>query len=93
MPSPISTLSPGRPRMMPLQRISTKAVMPTTIVTSPGFQVSLCPRAMIQARMNGALPAATSSRSSVENTCHAVALSPPAMPAAAASSSGSSRWW
>ena len=40
-----------RLRMMPLQRISNIAVIPTTIVTSPGFQVSACPRAMIQDRM------------------------------------------
>ena len=34
------------------------AVMPTIIVTSPGFQLSLWPRATIQARMNGAITAA-----------------------------------
>ena len=63
--------------MIPLQRISTKAAMPTIIVTSPGFQVSLCPRAMIQVRMNGAAQAATSSQSRVVKTCQALALSPP----------------
>src|SRR3954452_7539354 len=59
--------------MIPLQRISTKATIPTIIVTSPGFQVSLWPRAMIQVRMNGARHAATSSQSSVEKTVHASA--------------------
>ena len=34
-----------------------KATMPTIIVTSPGFQVSAWPRAMIQVRMNGAAQA------------------------------------
>ena len=67
--------------------------MPTIIVTSPGFQVSLCPRAMIQARMKGALHAATSRRSSVEKTCQAVALSPPAIARPPGSSSGSSCSW
>ena len=57
-----------------------KATMPTIIVTSPGFQVSSCPLAMIQVRMNGAAQADTSSQSSVLNTCHAVALSPPDTP-------------
>src|SRR5918994_1174268 len=73
MASPMSTLSPGRPRMTPLQRISMNA---TIIVTSPGFHVSLWPRAMIQVRMNGAAHAATSSQSSVENTSQALADSP-----------------
>ena len=50
--------------------------MPTIIVTSPGFQVNLCPRARIQVRMNGARQAPTSRRSSVEKTCHALADSP-----------------
>ena len=61
--------------MMPLQRISTKAVMPTIIVISPGFQVSLCPRAMIQARMNGAMQAASSSQSRIAKVWNADALS------------------
>ena len=65
--------------MIPLQRISTKAIMPTIMVTSPGFQVSLCPRARIQARMKGAVQASASSQSSVPNVCHALALSPPAI--------------
>ena len=73
----MSTLSPGRPRMIPLQRISTNAVIPTIIVTSPGFQVSLCPRAMIQERKNGAVAASTSRMSSVLNTCQAFTPSPP----------------
>ena len=77
----MSTESPGRPRMIPLQRISTNAVIPTIIVTSPGFQVSLCPRATIQERMNGAVQAAMSSQSSTPNTSIAVALSPPLAPA------------
>jgi hypothetical protein len=67
--------------MIPLHRISTNAVIPTTIVTSPGFQVSLCPRATIHDRMNGAAHAATRSQSSVLNTCHALALSLNPMPA------------
>ena len=49
------------------------ATIPTIIVTSPGFQVSLCPRATIQVRMNGAAHAATSSQSSVVKTVHALA--------------------
>src|SRR4051794_23075724 len=56
--------------MIPLQRIRTRAVIPTTIVTSPGCQVSVCPRAMIQARMNGAVQAAASAMSSELNVCH-----------------------
>ena len=75
----MSTVSPGRPRMIPLQRISTTAIMPTIIVTSPGFQVSLCPRAKIQARMKGAVHASASSQSRVEKVCQALALSPPAI--------------
>src|SRR4051794_5966885 len=63
----------GRPRMIPLQRISMNATIPTIIVTSPGFQVSLCARATIQVRMNGAAHAATSSQSRVVNTVHALA--------------------
>src|SRR3954452_6173609 len=59
--------------MIPLQRISTKATIPTIIVTSPGFQVSLWPRAMIQVRMNGAAHAATSSQSSLVKTVQASA--------------------
>src|SRR3954447_2900264 len=59
--------------MIPLQRISTKATIPTIIVTSPGFQVSACPRATIQVRMNGAAQAATSSQSSLLKTVHASA--------------------
>ncbi len=55
--------------------------MPTIIVTSPGFQVSRCPRAMIQDRMKGAVQASASSQSSVENTCQALAPSPPLAPA------------
>jgi hypothetical protein len=66
--------------MIPLQRISTNAVAPTIIVTSPGFQVSLCPRAMIQDRMNGAVEAPTKRMSSVVNTCHALTPSPPLAP-------------
>jgi hypothetical protein len=76
----MSTLSPGRPRMIPLHRIRTKATTPTIIVTSPGFQVRRCPRAMIQERMNGAVHASASSQSSVENTCQALAPSPPLAP-------------
>ena len=56
--------SPGRPRITPLRMISAKAVIPTIIVISPGRHVSLCPRTTIQARMNGARQAATSSQSS-----------------------------
>src|SRR5919198_4810151 len=81
MSSPMSTLSPGRPRMTPLQRIRTNAVMPTIIVTSPGRHVSLCPRAMIQERMNGAVHAATRSQSITPNVFQAVTLSPPLTPA------------
>src|SRR5215218_4591221 len=76
----MSTLSPGRPRMIPLHRISTNVTIPTTIVTSPGFQVSACPRAMIQVGMNGAAQADTSSQSNVEKTAHAFAESPPDTP-------------
>src|SRR4051794_35401988 len=59
--------------MIPLQRISTRAVIPTTIVTSPGCQVSACRRAMIQERMNGAVHAITSSTSSLLNVCQPLA--------------------
>src|SRR4051794_9607670 len=59
--------------MIPLQRISTRAVIPTTIVTSPGCQVSECLRAMIHDRMKGAVAAITSSTSSIENVCQPVA--------------------
>ena len=45
--------------------ISANAVIPTIIVISPGRHVSLWPRTTIQARMNGARHAATSSQSSV----------------------------
>ena len=68
-----------------------KATIPTIIVTSPGFQVSLWPRAMIQVRMNGAAHAATSSQSSVEKTCQALRDSPFDAPPGAASS-GSPSW-
>ena len=61
--------------MIPLQRISTKAVMPTIIVTSPGAQVRVWPRAMIQERMKGAVQAARSRNRSVPNTSQALALS------------------
>ena len=57
-----------------------KETIPTIIVTSPGFQVSACPRAMIQVRMNGAAHAATSSQSSVPKTSQAFADSPPDAP-------------
>src|SRR5215212_2585777 len=63
----------GLPRMIPLHRISMKATIPTIIVTSPGFQVSLWARATIQVRMKGAAQAATSSQSSVLKTVHAFA--------------------
>src|SRR5215208_8193769 len=66
--------------MIPLQRISMNATIPTIIVTSPGFQVSACPRAMIQVRMNGAAQADTSSQSSMPNTSQALPLSPPVAP-------------
>jgi hypothetical protein len=66
--------------MIPLHRISTNATMPTIIVTSPGFHVRVCPRAMIQVRMKGAAQAATSSQSSVLKTCQAFAESPPVAP-------------
>src|SRR5204863_8219550 len=55
---------PGLPRMIPFRKIRTNAVIPTIIVTSPGLHVSAWPRATIQARMNGALQAATSRMSS-----------------------------
>ena len=58
-----------------------KATIPTIIVTSPGFQVRLWPRAMIQDRMNGAVQASTSRMSRLLNTCHAFAESPPRAPA------------
>jgi hypothetical protein len=67
--------------MIPLQRISTMAMMPTTIVTSPGFQASLCPRATIQASRNGAMQAASSSHWRVVKTSHALAPPPPLAPA------------
>ena len=67
--------------MIPLQRISTRAVIPTTIVTSPGFQVRLWPRAMIHERMKGAAQASTSSTSRLPNTCQAFAESPSRAPA------------
>src|SRR3954463_3827642 len=59
--------------MMPLHRISTRAVIPTTMVTSPGCQVSECRRAMIQDRMKGAVAAITSSTSSLVKVCQPVA--------------------
>src|SRR4051812_29682125 len=59
--------------MIPLHRISTRAVIPTTIVTSPGCQVSECLRAMIEERMKGAAAAITSSTSSLVNVCQPVA--------------------
>src|SRR3954469_4474563 len=65
----------GRPRMIPLHRISTNATIPTIIVTSPGFQVSAWPRATIHVRMNGAAQAATRSQSSVVKTVQAFAES------------------
>src|SRR3954454_2343576 len=80
MPSPMSTLSPERPRMIPLQRINTMAVMPTIIVTSPGFQVSRCPRARIQDSTNGAVAARVSRMSRVPKTCQALTPSPPLAP-------------
>ena len=55
--------------------------MPTIMVTSPGFQVSLCLRATIHERMNGAVTAARSAQSSTVNVCQALALSPGPMPA------------
>src|SRR3954464_15024064 len=60
--------------MIPLQRISTRVVMPTIIVTSPGFQVSLCCRATIQERMNGAAQPATRNQRRIGKVCQAVAL-------------------
>jgi hypothetical protein len=44
--------------MTPLQMISTNAVIPTIIVTSPGAQVSEWPRATIQESTKGAMQAA-----------------------------------
>ena len=84
--------APGRPRMIPLQRISTKAVMPTIIVTSPGFQVSLCPRATIQARMNGAGAAATSSQSRMPKVSNALTESPARCRRRRSSEFGFGRW-
>src|SRR5215210_1828300 len=63
----------GFPKITPLHRISTKQVMPTIIVTSPGLQDSSCPRMTIQVRMNGAAHAATRSQSKIAKTSHAVA--------------------
>src|SRR5215213_9833879 len=80
MPRPMSTVSPGRPRMMPLQRISTMLVIPTIIVTSPGFQVSRWPRARIQERTKGAVAASVSRMSSLPKTCQALTPSPPLAP-------------
>src|SRR3954453_17459343 len=64
----------GLPRVIPLQRIRTRVVIPTIIVTSPGFQVSLCCLATIQDRMNGAAQPAIRNQRSTGNVCHAVAL-------------------
>src|SRR5690349_9133878 len=47
--------------------------MPAIIVISPGLQLSLCPRMMIQVRMKGAVQAATRSQSNVEKTSQPVA--------------------
>src|SRR4051794_22801059 len=73
MPSPTSMPGAGRPRMIPLQRISMNATIPTIIVTSPGFHVSVWARVMIQVRMNGAAHAATRSQSRVLKTVQASA--------------------
>src|SRR5215212_4077179 len=74
MPRPTSIPGSGFPRMTPLHRISMKATIPTIIVTSPGFQVSLWARATIHVRMNGAAQAPTRSQSSVVKTVHASAV-------------------
>src|SRR5215212_2343662 len=75
MPRLISIPGSGFPRMIPLQRISTRVVIPTTIVTSPGFQVSVCRLAMIQERMNGAAQPAIRNQRRIGNVWKAVALS------------------
>ena len=54
--------------------------IPTIIVTSPGFHVRSCPRAMIQVRMKGAAHALTNSQSSVAKTSHALAEPPSEAP-------------
>src|SRR6266480_1946692 len=64
----------GLPRMIPLQRIKMKAVIPTIIVTSPGRQVSLWARATIQDRMNGATQAAIRAQRRIGKVWNAVAL-------------------
>src|SRR4029079_5382720 len=64
----------GLPRITPLQRISTKQLMPAIIVTSPGLQDSSCLRMRIQHRMKGAAQAATRSQSNTAKTSHPLAL-------------------
>src|SRR4051812_27746905 len=63
----------GLPKISPLQRISTKQVMPTIIVTSPGLQDRSCLRTTIQQRMKGAAQAATRSQSNTAKTSQALA--------------------
>ena len=84
---------PGRPRMIPLQRISTNAVIPTIIVTSPGRQVSSCPRAMIQARMNGAVQASASSESRMREGLPGVGAVAAAWPEPMLRVRVAPRWW
>src|SRR4026208_415082 len=69
----MSMAGSGLPKITPLQRISTKQVMPTIIVTSPGLQDSSCLRMTIQHRMNGAVQAARRSQSNTAKTSHALA--------------------
>src|SRR5919199_5541760 len=72
----VSPESWGLPRTMPLLMMRMKAVIPTTIVTSPGRQVSLCPRAMIQERMNGATHAASRSQRRIGKVSQALTEAP-----------------
>ena len=78
----------GLPRISPLQRTRKIPISPVTIVTSPVGQSSLCRRATIQARMNGAKLSASSSQSMTWNVCQAVASEFGPMPAEAIAESG-----
>ena len=63
--------------MTPWHSTSTNAAAPTIIVISPGFHSSLCRRITIQARMNGAITAASRIQRRMGNICQALIVSPP----------------